>query len=145
MCYVSSSLSVWQACWPPVHNTIMQNTPFNGAGRRLAPHPFLANISFSYSNIVILSYLSALSGICICRVIQEYVAIHEKGNESKSTCSGCVGGPGRLPALSPLLRWRSCWGGGEGWRAGSCLGIWAGKGGSLASKPRVEMVGLSGE
>jgi hypothetical protein len=34
----------------------MQNTPLNGAGRRLAPHPFLANNSFSYSNIVILSY-----------------------------------------------------------------------------------------
>jgi hypothetical protein len=26
------------------NNTIMQNTPFNGAGRRLAPHPFLAII-----------------------------------------------------------------------------------------------------
>jgi hypothetical protein len=37
-------------------NTIMQNTPFNGAGRRLAPHPFLANNYFSYSNIVMLSY-----------------------------------------------------------------------------------------
>jgi hypothetical protein len=34
------------------------------------------------------------------------------GNESKSTCSRCVGGPGRLPAPSPRLRWRSCWGGG---------------------------------
>ncbi len=38
------------------NNTIMQNIPFNGAGRRLAPHPFLANNSFSYSNIFILSY-----------------------------------------------------------------------------------------
>ncbi len=26
------------------NNTIMQNTPSNGAGRRLAPHPFLAII-----------------------------------------------------------------------------------------------------
>jgi hypothetical protein len=33
------------------NNLIMQNIPFNGAGRRLAPHPFLANNSFSYSNI----------------------------------------------------------------------------------------------
>jgi hypothetical protein len=32
--------------------TIMKNTPFNEAGRRLAPHPFLANNSFSYSNIL---------------------------------------------------------------------------------------------
>ena len=38
------------------NNTIRQNIPFNGAGRRLAPHPFLANNSFSYSNIFILSY-----------------------------------------------------------------------------------------
>ena len=37
-------------------NLIMQNIPFNGAGRRLAPHPFLANNSFSYSNTFILSY-----------------------------------------------------------------------------------------
>ncbi len=27
-----------------------------------------------------------------------------------------------LPAPLPRLRWRSCWGGGEGWRAGSNLG-----------------------
>ncbi len=32
------------------NNTIMQNIPFNGARRRLAPHPFLANNSFSYCN-----------------------------------------------------------------------------------------------
>ena len=38
------------------NNTIMQNIPFNGAGRRLAPHPFLANNSFSFSNIFMLSY-----------------------------------------------------------------------------------------
>ncbi len=52
-----------------LNNTIMQNTPFNGPGRRLAPHPFLANNSFSYSNIVILSYQSALYRICMCRVM----------------------------------------------------------------------------
>ncbi len=45
-------------------------------------------------------------------VIQEYVAIHEMGKERKSTCSRCVGGPGRLPAPSPPLRWRSRGGGG---------------------------------
>ncbi len=38
------------------NNTIMQNIPFKGAGRRLAPHPFLANNSFSNSNIFIFSY-----------------------------------------------------------------------------------------
>ncbi len=47
------------------NNTIMQNIPFNGAGRRLAPYPFLANNSFSYSNIFILSYQSALCRTCM--------------------------------------------------------------------------------
>ncbi len=28
------------------NNLIMQNIPFNGVGRRLAPHPFLAIIPF---------------------------------------------------------------------------------------------------
>jgi hypothetical protein len=37
----------------------------------------------------------------MCCVIQEYEAIHEMGKERKSTCSICVGGPGRLPAPSP--------------------------------------------
>ncbi len=38
------------------NKTIMQNIPFNGVGRRLAPYAFLANNSFSYSNILTLSY-----------------------------------------------------------------------------------------
>ena len=33
------------ACWPPVLFQIMQNTPFNGARRRPAPHPLLAILS----------------------------------------------------------------------------------------------------
>jgi hypothetical protein len=40
------------------NNLIMQNIPFKGARRRLAPHPFLANNSFSYSNIFIVLYKS---------------------------------------------------------------------------------------
>jgi hypothetical protein len=53
-----------------------------------------------------------------------------KGNESKSTCSGYMGEPG----------------GGEGWRAKSCLGILSGEGGfSGKQKPRVEVAGFSGE
>ncbi len=44
MCPILVSMaSLLTSCY----NTIMQNTPFDGAGRRLAPHPFLANNSFS--------------------------------------------------------------------------------------------------
>ena len=51
------------------------------------------------------------------------------GNESKSTCSSAwVGRAGSLPPLPPLLRWWSC-GEGEGWRAGSSLGILSREGG----------------
>ncbi len=49
------------------NNTIMQNIPFNGAGRRLAPHPFLANYCFFYSNIY--SYFN-INPLCV-----EYVCI----------------------------------------------------------------------
>ena len=51
------------------NNLIMQNIPFNGAGRRLAPHPLLATIP---SPTVIYLYFhikSALCRICMYRVI----------------------------------------------------------------------------
>ena len=56
-----------------------------------------------------------------------------------------VGRAGSLPL--PPLRWRSRvgGGGGEGWLARSCLGILSGEGGSLVSKPRVEMAGFQGQ
>ena len=122
----------------------MQNTPFNGAGRRPAPHPFLAILP-SPKAIHIHTYSSALYRMRICYVLWEYVNM----KESRSTCSGCVGGPGRLPP-PPSLRCRSRGGGGGGsWRAGSCLGSWAGKGGSLpcelgGSHSRVYMANLYG-
>ncbi len=47
----------------------------------------------------------------MCHVIQGYVAIHEMGKESKSTCSICVSGPGRLPAPPPAPL-AELWGGG---------------------------------
>jgi hypothetical protein len=54
-----------------------------------------------------------------------YVAIHEMGNESKSTCSRCLGGPGWLPAPSPGSVGGAAGGGGGG-------GFLAGKGGKVA-------------
>ncbi len=62
-------------------------------------------------------------------VMWGYVAIHEIGNESKSTCSICVGGPGRLPAPSPGSVGGAAGGWGEGWRARSCLGVLSREGG----------------
>ncbi len=105
----------------------MQNTPFNGAGRRPTPHPLLAIVP---SPTVIYLYLiqSALCRICMNCALQGYVAIHEMWKKSKSTCSICVGGPDRLPALSPRSVGGAV-GGGEGWRARSCLGILSREGG----------------
>ena len=40
LCPILSMASLLTSC----NNLIMQNIPFNGAGRRLAPHPFLAII-----------------------------------------------------------------------------------------------------
>ncbi len=61
-----------------------------------------------------------------------------KGNERKSTCSGCMGEPGQFPAPSPSSVTRSRWGeGGGDWPAGSCLGILSGgRGVTLASQSR---------
>ncbi len=75
--------------------------------------------------------LSALCRICMYRVIQEYVIIHEK---SKSTCSMYTGGPGRLLAPPPAPLAELWGGGGKVGELCSAWGFWAGKGGSLASK-----------
>jgi hypothetical protein len=89
----------------------VQNTPFNRAGRRPAPHPLLAIVP---SPTVIYLYFiqSALCRICMCCVLHEYVIIHET---SKSTCSVCVGGPGRLPAPTPRSVGEAVGGGRGGW------------------------------
>ena len=106
----------------------MQNTPFIGAGRRPAPHPFLA-IFPSPKAILFILILSALYRMRICYVLWEYVNM--KG--SRSTCTRCVGGPGRLPPPPPL-RCRSRGGRGGGLagcvlpgilsREGGIFGLW---------------------
>jgi hypothetical protein len=68
-----------------------------------------------------------------------------EGNESKSTCSGCMGEPGQSPAPLPPPPLCGVAGGG-GWRAGSCLGILRGEGGFSGKQiPRVEMAPNSGK
>ena len=73
-----------------------------------------------------------------------YVTIHEKGMIVRVPVQDAwVGRAGSLPP--PPCSICGAAEVGEGWRAGSCLGILSTEGGSLASKPRVEMAGLSGE
>ena len=78
-------------------------------------------------------------------VIQEYVAIlyMKWGKKGKVPVQyAWVGRAGSLPP--PPAPLAEPWGG-EDWLAGSCLGILSREGGSLASKPRVEMADFSGE
>ena len=100
----------------------MQNTPFIGAGRRPAPHPFLA-ILISPKAILFILILSALYRMRICYVLWEYVNM--KG--SRSTCTRCVGGPGRPP-----LRCRSRGGRGGGLAGRVLPGILSREGGIFA-------------
>jgi hypothetical protein len=79
----------------------MQNTPLHGAGRRPAPHPFLAIIPSPtaiylclHFNPLCVEYVRIVS----CKNMQPFM---KWGKKSKSTCSICVGVPGRLPAPSP--------------------------------------------
>jgi hypothetical protein len=141
---VSYPCQYGRACWPPIVSQFMQNTPFIGAGRRPAPHPFLT-IFLLLKAILFIFISSALYGMRICYVLWEYVNMRE----SRSTCSGCMGGPGRLPPPSPAPLPEPWGGGGGSRRAGSCLGSWAGKGGSLpcelgGSHSRVYMASLYG-
>ena len=65
----------------------------------------------------------------ICYVLWEYVNM--KG--SRSTCTRCVGGPGRLPTPSSCSAGGAVGGGGgEAGKLCPAWGSWAGKGGSLA-------------
>ena len=54
--FVSYPRQYGEAYWPPVIFQIMQNTPFNGAGRRPAPHPFLAILPSPKATHFILIY-----------------------------------------------------------------------------------------
>ena len=79
----------------------MQNIPFNGAGRRPAPHPLLAIV---HSPTVIYLYFiqSALCRICMYCALQEYVKVPVQ-------CSW-VGRAGSLPP--PPAPLAEPWGGG---------------------------------
>ncbi len=88
----------------------MQNTPFNGAGRRPAPHPLLAIIPSPTA-----IYLYSFNPLCV-----EYVCVVLYKNmkpfmrcekERKSTCSNAwVGRAGSLPP--PPAPLAELWGGG---------------------------------
>ena len=105
----------------------MQNIPFNGAGRRPAPHPLLATIP-SPTAISLHFIQSALCRMYICCVIQEYVAIHEMWKRKEKYLFNMRGWAGPAPWPLPPAPLAEPWGG-EGWRAGSSLGILSREGG----------------
>jgi hypothetical protein len=138
--HVSYPCQYGRACWPPIVSQFMQNTPFIGAGRRPAPHPFLT-IFLLLKAILFIFISSALYGMRICYVLWEYVNMRE----SRSTCSGCMGGPGRLPPPSPAPLPEPWGGGGE--PAGRVLpGILSREGGIFALwVRRVSFAGVYGK
>jgi hypothetical protein len=56
----------------------MQNTPFNGARRRPAPHPLLATFPSPKSNIFIYLFYPLCVGYVYDYVLQGYVNIQRK-------------------------------------------------------------------
>ncbi len=112
----------------------MQTFPLMGR-EEVGSSPLPSNDSFSSKQY---SYTFKLLPLCAeyVYVVSIRICNHSwKGNESKSTCSGCVGEPGLLPAPSPFsVDGVAGGGGGEGWRARSCLRILSGKGGFSGKK-----------
>ena len=94
---------------------ICKTLPLTGPGGDQLLTPSLQLFLLLKQYIYILC-LPALCRICMCCVIQEYVIIHEK---SKSTCSRCTGGPGRLLAPPPSPAPLAELGGGGGRRLAS--------------------------
>ena len=89
---------------------IMQNTPFNGAGRRPAPHPLLVTVpSPKAIYFYTLFYPLCVEYVCVS-VLQEYVTIHEKVKVPVQDAQ--AGRVGSLPP-SPPAPLAEPWGGGE--------------------------------
>ncbi len=109
---------------------IMQNTPFNGAGRRPAPPSLQLFLLLKQYIYILCSIRSVQNMYVLC-----FAGICNHSEKSKSTCSRCTGGPGRLLAPPPAPLAELCGGGGGGgWRAMFCLGILSGEGGISGSK-----------
>ena len=105
----------------------MQNIPFNGAGRRPAPHPLLAIIP-SPTAIYVYFIQSALCRICMYCCYTRICS--HSWDVKRKYLFNMRGWAGPAPCPLPPLRWRSRRGGGEGgWRAMSCRGILSGEGG----------------
>ena len=106
---------------------IMQNTPFNGDGRRPAPHPFLAILPSPKAIHFILIYPLYIECVYVmsCKNMQTF-----KGKQKYLFKMHRRAGSALCPL--PPLRWRSR--GGRGEEAGkSCpaWGILSGEGGDL--------------
>ena len=111
------------ACWPPIVSQNYAKHSLYWGREETSSSPLPCNF-LSPKAILFILILSALYRMRICYVLWEYVNM--KG--SRSTCTRCVGGPGRLPPPPPLSC-RSRGGRGGGWRVVSCLGILSREGG----------------
>ncbi len=90
------------------NDQIMQTLPLTGPGGDQLLTPSLQLFLLLKQYIYIL-HLSALCRICMCYVLQGYVIIHEKVKVPVQDTQA-----GRVDSWPPpLLRWRSCGGGGE--------------------------------
>jgi hypothetical protein len=131
--YASLSLSVWRACWPPV-NTIHAKHSLYWGRSGLAPHPFLAIISFSWKQCSYTFIHNPLCVECVYVVLYRICKMICKGKEKYLFAISGQAGSVPRPLPPPPLCGVSGWGRGGG--PGLAWGFWAGKGGSLASQYR---------
>ena len=96
----------------------MQNIPFNGAGRRPAPHPLLAIIPFPTA-IYLYFIQSALCRICMYCCYTRICS--HSWDVKRKYLFNMRGWAGPAPCPLPPLRWRSRRGGGGGGLAGHVL------------------------
>ncbi len=109
----------------------MQNTPFNGAGRRPAPHPLLATFP-SPTAIYLYTLFYPLCVEYVCVVLYKNMLLFMR----KVKVPGRDAQAGRVDSLPPPppCSVGGAVGGGRVGEPCSAWGFWAGKGGSLASK-----------
>ncbi len=120
-------LAVWQACWPPVIIKICNTFPLTGPGgdQFLTPSSQLFLLLQQYIYTSFTRSVQNMYVLCYTRICSHSWDVKRK----EKYLFNMRGWAGPAPCPLPPLRWRSRGGGGEGWRAMSCLGILSGEGG----------------